>query len=102
MKWQRNEMRRLDATDDPRPMSVSLRPQNGQLSKKDEKKHGKSCVVKWSAEVCFVLENSTTNCESKAETPTTESTNRKFFFLATKRGYCVLQSVQKEESVSLY
>ena len=30
-------MKRFDATDDPRPMSVSLRPQNGQLSIKDEK-----------------------------------------------------------------
>ena len=32
----RNEMRRLDATDDPRPMAVSLRPQNEQLSLKYE------------------------------------------------------------------
>ena len=56
-------------------------------------------VVKWSTEVCFVFIKSTTNCESKAETSTAESTQRKFFF-ATERRYCVLQSVQKEESVS--
>ena len=31
-------MEPLDATDDPRPMSVSLRPQNKQLSMKDHKK----------------------------------------------------------------
>ena len=34
----RKGMRRFIATDDPRPISVSLRPQNKQLSKKDEKK----------------------------------------------------------------
>ena len=34
----RKGMRRLAATDDPRPMSVSLRPQNEELSMKDEKK----------------------------------------------------------------
>ena len=34
----RKGMRRLAATDDPRPMSVSLRPQNEQLSMKNEKK----------------------------------------------------------------
>ena len=37
----RKGMRRLAATDDPRPMSVSLRPQNEELSMKDEKKGGK-------------------------------------------------------------
>ena len=37
----RKGMRRLAATDDPRPMSVSLRPQNKQLSMKDETKGGK-------------------------------------------------------------
>ena len=42
MKWHRNVMKRLDATDDPRPMSVSLRPQNGQLTRKDEKRRGKT------------------------------------------------------------
>ena len=31
-------MRGIAATDDPRPMSVSLRPQNEQLSMKDETK----------------------------------------------------------------
>ena len=34
----RNDMRRLDATGDPRPMSVSLQPLNKQLSMKDHKK----------------------------------------------------------------
>ena len=34
----RKGMRRLAAKDDPWPMSLSLRPQNKQLSKKDEKK----------------------------------------------------------------
>ena len=34
----RHDMGRLDATDDPRPMSVSLRPQNKQLTMKDHKK----------------------------------------------------------------
>ena len=34
----RKGMRRLAATDDPRPMSVSLRPQNEELSMKNEKK----------------------------------------------------------------
>ena len=34
----RNEMRRLNATDDPREMAVSLRPQNKQLSIKMRKK----------------------------------------------------------------
>ena len=37
----RKGMRGLVATDDPRPMSVSLRPQNKQLSMKDETKGGK-------------------------------------------------------------
>ena len=37
----RKGMRRLAATDDPRPMSVSLRPQSKQLSMKDETKGGK-------------------------------------------------------------
>ena len=132
MKWQRNEMKRLDATDDPRPMSVSLRPQNGQLSIKDEKEeevkqekkrvfqeintkfflylqkynkeHEKSfcCKMDYRSLFCFFLKKkSTTNCESKAKTPTTESTHRMFFW-ATERRYCVPQFVQKEESVSLY
>ena len=34
----RKGTRRLAATDDPRPMSVPLRPQNEQLSMKNEKK----------------------------------------------------------------
>ena len=34
----RHDMRRLDATDDPRPMSVPLQPLNKQLSMKDEEK----------------------------------------------------------------
>ena len=36
----RKGMRRLAATDDPRPVSVSMRPQNEQLSMKNEKKNG--------------------------------------------------------------
>ena len=74
----RKGMRRFAATDDPRSMSVSLRPQNKQLSKKDEKKGGKlggaknflrekhevfsnkNCkkdfLKKWSVEICSVFE----------------------------------------------
>ena len=36
----RNQMKRLAATDDPRPMSVSLRPQNKQLWEKRRGKPG--------------------------------------------------------------
>ena len=43
----RKGMRRLAATDDPRPMSVSLRPQNKQLSMKDETKGGKPGGAKY-------------------------------------------------------
>ena len=45
----RKGMRRFAATDDPRPMSVSLRPQNKQLSMKDVKKGGKP----GGAKICF-------------------------------------------------
>ena len=38
----RNDMRRLDATDDPRPMSVSLRPLNTQLFHERSQKIGKT------------------------------------------------------------
>ena len=43
----RKGMRGLAATDDPRPMSVSLRPQNEQLSMKNEKKKRKPGGAKY-------------------------------------------------------
>ena len=43
----RKGMRPLAATDDSRPMSVSLRPQNEQLSMKDETKGGKPGGAKY-------------------------------------------------------
>ena len=124
-------MKRLDATDDPRPMSVSLRPQNGQLSIKDEKNENvkqeenffreintkfffthknttrnmkRFFVVKWSTEVCFVLGKFNNKLRIRSgdlNKRERESTNRKFFG-ASERRCCVLQFVQKEENVSLY
>ena len=39
-------MRRLAATDDPRPMSVSLRPQNNNEKKEEVNQEEKNSVIK--------------------------------------------------------
>ena len=112
----RKGMRRFAATDDPRPMSVSLRPQNKQLSMKDVKKGGKPGGAKYvlremhevfsnknskkeffkkkkSVEICSVFEIKE-NENPKKGFEQTESTNKDF--LTIKKGDVVLPFLSKK------